>query len=55
MAIKTKEEALKQLEKLKPKALIRLANLSQDTRIQKVFNCPIQYAVLKSKIDENLN
>ncbi|MFL0063733.1 hypothetical protein [Tenacibaculum maritimum] len=54
MAIKNKEAALEQLKTLKPAALIRLANLSTDERIQRVFNCPLKYAVLKSKIDKEL-
>lgn len=55
MKIKNSEEALNQLKtNLSEKALIRIAELSQNEKIQKVFDCPFQYPVLKHRIEKEL-
>lgn len=48
MKIKNKEEALKNLEKLPEKVLIRLAELAQKPKALSYFSCPLKYGAVKS-------
>lgn len=49
--IKTKEEAIQQLNSMPEKALIRIAELSTNEKALKFFTNPIKFGVLKGYLN----
>ncbi|CAM1355851.1 hypothetical protein [Tenacibaculum halocynthiae] len=47
MKIQNKKEAIKKLETLPDKVLIRLAELAQEPKALAYFSCPLKYGAVK--------
>ncbi|WP_299673261.1 hypothetical protein [uncultured Tenacibaculum sp.] len=52
MKVKTRQEALEKLSKLPEKALIRMAELSENKNALKYFTCPIKHGVVKGFLNK---